>query len=140
MRKCLEHDEEQWKLNKGKVISNQQDYTELRKVIQQYFHIIKEVFLITAARGDQFPCIGLFGTEEFSKHIGLIDEKKVKKEDVNRNFIAANVSGEEELKQNPQNELIRYEFIEFMARMANEKYKRYGLVQTWTDAFKMMIE
>ena len=45
--------------------------------------------------------MGLFGTEEFSKHVGLIDEKKVKKEDVNRNFIAANVSNEEEKQQNP---------------------------------------
>ena len=70
----------------------------------------------------------------------MIDEKKVKKEDVNRNFIAANVSSEEEQKQNPQNELIRYEFVEFMARMAKEKYMRYGLVSTWTDAFKMMME
>ena len=83
------------------MISNPQDYADLRKVIAQYFPIIKEVFLITAAKGDQFPCMGLFGTEEFSKHVGLIDEKKVKKEDVNRNFIAANVSNEEEKQQNP---------------------------------------
>jgi len=54
-------------------------------------HVLKEVFLHTASH-DAFPYITMFGTEEFATNAGLIDNKHVKKDAVNRNFIAANVS------------------------------------------------
>ena len=72
--------------------------------------------------------------------MGLMDNKITKK-DIDRNFIAANVSDKGEEKQNPSNALIRYEFIEFLVRMAKYKYKEQGLAHTVAASFdKLMIE
>ena len=91
------------------------------------------------AKDEHYPGIGIFGTEEFSKHLGLMDGKHVKKETVDRMFIAANVTEKSEEVQNPINSMIRYEFIEFLVRMAKFKYKESGLVATCTESFERLM-
>ena len=99
--------------------------------------MIKDVFIHTAAK-DAFPTLEMYGTEEFSKNMGLIDGKHVKKKDVNRMFIAANVSDNDN-SVNPANAMVRYEFIEFLVRMAKYKYKEAGLVATCAESFEKLI-
>jgi len=67
--------------------------------------------------------------------MGLYDGKYVHKDTVNRMFIAANVSDNEEVAQNPSNALIRYEFIEFLVRIGKAKYKESGVVKTVASSF-----
>ena len=90
-------------------------------MILKYFSILKDLFIHTAAT-DENMTIGIFCLETLSHNMGLMDNKITKK-DIDRNFIAANVSDKGEEKQNPSNALIRYEFIEFLVRMAKYKYK-----------------
>ena len=112
----------------------------LRALIVKHFAVLKDVFIHTASK-DAFPTIEMFGTEEFSKHMGLIDGKHVKKKDINRMFIAANVSDKDNELSNPVNALVRYEFIEFLVRIAKYKYKEAGLVATAAESFeRLMIE
>ena len=101
--------------------------------------ILKEVFIHTASK-DAFPYITMFGMEEFATMTGIIDNKMVKKDAVNRNFIAANVSKSEDQEQKGA-QLCRYEFIEFLVRMAVFKYKD-TLKQTKTaqHSFQMLMK
>ena len=69
----------------------------------------------------------------------MTDGKVTKNETVDRMFIAANVSDKAEEKQNPVNALIRYEFIEYLVRMAKFKYKEQGLAHTTAASFEKLI-
>ena len=141
--KCLEHDEENWKLGNGAFIKDMSDYHNLRQLILKYMPVLKEIFITTCAQHDQFPCLGNFGTEEFSNSCGLVDNKHVKKDTVNRMFITANYSDKEENDQNPLTALVRYEFIEYLVRMAKFKYKDSVApngVQTVTEAFQQLMD
>lgn len=104
----------------------------------KHLPVLKEIFLHTAAK-DNFPCIEMFATEELSKNMGLIDGKHVKKKDVNRMFIAANVSDSNNENMNPANAMIRYEFIEFLVRMSKYKYKEAGLAATIAESFEKLL-
>jgi hypothetical protein len=53
---------------------------------------------------------------------------------INRFFIAVNVEISNQ-DENPDKELIRFEFIELMVRIAHEKYKRFGEAKTYAEAF-----
>jgi hypothetical protein len=56
-------------------------------------------------------------------------------------FIAANVeSKESKSDDNPDKSLVRYEWFEVLIRIANEKYKRYGLADTFTKALDMLVK
>lgn len=137
-RRCIEHDEENWKIENTQFIKDPQDYAMLRALIVKHFGTLKDVFLHIASK-DEFPTIEMFGTEEFSKHMGLIDGKHVKKKDINRMFIAANVSDKDNEHSNPVNALVRYEFIEFLVRMAKYKYKEAGMVATTAESFERLM-
>lgn len=54
-------------------------------------------------------------------------------------FISANVSTREENSSNPVNALVRYEFIEFLVRIAKYKYKDAGLVNTCVESFERLM-
>jgi len=43
-------------------------------------------------------------------------------------------------EDNPDKELIRFELIELLVRIANEKYKKTGLAATYAEALEMLLE
>ena len=61
---------------------------------------------------------------------------------LDRLFIAANVDAGEEPTggDNPDSSLVRYEFIEVLARIAQEKYQKTGQAESCAQAFEMLIE
>ena len=61
-RKCLEHDEENWKIENVQFIKDPQDYQLLRQQIIKHFAVLKDIFIHTAAN-DTFPTIEMFATE-----------------------------------------------------------------------------
>lgn len=98
LQKCVEHDEDNWRINNKAFIKDPSEYHELKGMIADQMSILKEVFIHTASK-DAFPYITMFGMEEFANMTGMIDNKIVKKDAVNRNFIAANVNKTEQQDQ-----------------------------------------
>lgn len=57
---------------------------------------------------------------------------------IDRLFIATNVELEQ-ISENPDKALCRYEFFEILVRVANAKYKESGIVATHSDALKKLL-
>ena len=55
-RKCIEHDEENWKIDNPQFIKDPQDYALLKNLIVQHYAVLKDLFIHTAAK-DYFPSI-----------------------------------------------------------------------------------
>lgn len=58
---------------------------------------------------------------------------------MDRLFIASNVELENQ-EENPDKELIRFEFMELLVRIANVKFRQPGIVATYAEAMEMFIE
>ena len=100
---------------------------------------LKELFIHVAAKED-WPNIGQFATESMCENMGLIDNKVIQRSDVDRMFITANY---EETKHefNPSNAFCRYEFLEFMSRLARLKYKETEkTASTNVEALQMLLD
>lgn len=61
---------------------------------------------------------------------------------VDRAFIAANVpaDGVTVAIENPANALSRFEFLEILVRLANNKFKETGVCATYEEAFNKLLE
>jgi len=101
--------------------------------------MLRDLLIHTAAK-DTFPQITMFGVEEMSLAIGLIDNKHVRKDSINRNFIASNQLGDSG-NDTKANALSRYEFIEFLVRMSVFKYKEapVKLARNAVESFERFI-
>ena len=85
-----------------------------------------------------FPATDLWTIQQFSKKANFYD-KYIKTDTIDRNFIAVNVK-QEDLPDNPDKAMLRCEFIEFLIRIAREKYhKGSEEAKSATEAFKMLI-
>ena len=48
--------------------------------------------------------------------------------------------GDKRCKQNPAAQLVRYQFIELLIRIANDKYKKPEICKTWPEAVRKLID
>jgi hypothetical protein len=81
-----------------------------------------------------FPAISMNDFTSFARKAKFVD-KNLSSSTLDRLFIAANVEVGEEQDDNPDKALIRFEFIELLARVAIEKYKKPGIASSATEAF-----
>ena len=70
-----------------------------------------------------YPNIESFMIHMFCQETGILDRDMVNVSAVDRLFIAANVSLEGNNDDNAENLFVRYEFIEFLVRIADLKFK-----------------
>ena len=75
-----------------------------------------------------YPGISGDAFSEFCQMAGLID-KQFTLSTADRLFIAAKYDANDDAGDNSQNELIRYELLEILARTAKAKYVDLGLCQ-----------
>jgi hypothetical protein len=75
----------------------------------------------------------------FLKKIDQVD-KILPKELIYELFLETNkdAAAEDSENENPMDELVRYEFVEILVRMADYRYKRTGGTSTFSEAFGKM--
>ena len=112
------NDKKHFKLSR--VIKDEAVLNEVYKVLLQNFSVIKEIFDATSA-ASSYPNIGWLDFSNFCDRCQLTDNKFLNRAAIDRCFIAVNVDFDD-LDDNPQQELCRYEFFEIIARMAMCKY------------------
>ena len=66
-------------------------------------------------------------------------DKNVGLSTIDRVFIATNVMLSPN-DENPQNELVRFEFFEILLRVANVKYRETGICGTYSEALDKLIK
>lgn len=89
-------------------------------LVYKYFAIIKQIFT-SMISNDEFPNIGWLQFSEFTAQTKMVD-KNCSINKIDTAFIATNYEIED-LDDNPQRELCRYEFFEILVRIADIKYR-----------------
>lgn len=78
---------------------------------------------------------------DFCNTCGIIDGKILKLSDFDRIFIATYTKSDKEKNhRNPDRALVRYQFLEGLLRIAEQKYLNSGLAQNYGEAMTMLME
>ena len=130
------HDFSFWKV--PRFVKKEEDLEDLKKVIRDNFFELKNMHIYNAANST-FPACSLLEFTKFSKKCEFAD-KNMSMAQIEREFIATNFEiSKSDQAENPDRQLIRFEFIELLVRIANIKImqKRKGI--TIAEAFKILL-
>jgi hypothetical protein len=130
----FDNDKKHLKLNR--IIKDENALNQVNAVLLKNFEVIKEIFDATSA-SSSYPNIGWLDFSSFCDRCQLLDNKFLNRAAVDRAFIAVNVDFDD-LDDNPQQELCRYEFLEIIVRLAMCKYQDLPLTQA--EMTQKMIE
>lgn len=103
--------------------------------MKENYQTIKDCFTYLAGMSKK-SCIDMSNFMSFLEKIKVVDENLTLKdietlfEEVNAEPVADQTDHE-----NPADELVRYEFVEMLVRMADLKYRKPGILQTYAEAF-----
>jgi hypothetical protein len=82
---------------------------------------LNEIFISLISATQSYPFLSWLDYSSWIKQINIIDEEKLPMATFDRIFIATNIE-EEDLQDNPDRALCRYEYLEILVRMAIAKY------------------
>ena len=108
-------------LKLSRIIKDEVILNDVYNTLLNNFAVIKEIFDATCAASN-YPNIGWLDFSNFCDKCQLIDSQNLNRAAIDRCFIAVNVDFDD-LDDNPQQELCRYEFFEIIVRMAMCKYR-----------------
>ena len=94
----------------------------LKEIVKANFLLLKDTHIYNAA-GSSFPSCSINEFKAFATRCSFVDSN-VPSSTLDRLFIQANVELVDQ-KENPDRSLIRFEFIELLIRIANDKYFRH---------------
>ena len=117
LEECVAHDADRWSFNTRIWLKDQLEYRPLKESIEANFSILKDIFLHAAAK-DNFPKVSCRALEVLCAECGLIDNKHMKTGDVDRLYITATTKD-----GGSHHPMCRYEFIDALVRIAEEKYR-----------------
>lgn len=135
LRKCLAHDMRYWKV--GKFVKQPSDLEAVVRRTRAHFEMLKNSHIVEASIS-YFPYISINEYMQFARRCNLIDSK-FKMSAIDRLFIATNYEVEAQ-DENPDKQLMRFEFIEILLRIAREKYLTAGPAKTIDEAYQMILE
>lgn len=134
LNNCLNHDEDKWGFNNRQFIKEINEFIQLRARIGKHMEVIKEVFLHVAAR-DSFPTIGWLAVDNFARQAITDSKKELTGIDIEfKAAIAPSVEGTQK-----KNTLNRYDFTEFLVRVAQNKFRDSKIVRNKVEAFEKLM-
>jgi hypothetical protein len=118
-------------------IKNKEDFDQTRLVIRKHYAHIKNQFINQIAHAKSYPSIDWLDFVGHCNNWKIID-KNLTSADVDRIFVATNYE-ENDLEDNDDSSLCRFEFAEIIVRMAKTKYYEKGTVSTIAEAVEKLI-
>jgi hypothetical protein len=127
-------------------------YTKIKKIFKNHAHEcesvknllwknfekIKNVFL-TAILNSEYPVVSWNDFTIICNKCKIPDNKACNLSTIDRIFIATNVNQNVNGAQGDR-DLVRYEFLEIIVRIANTKYKDTGICSTSTEALNKLLQ
>ena len=120
--------------------SNTNEYEAVKKLLWTHYPKIKNVFLTKVLNSD-YPIVSWNDFTVFCNKCKIPDAKTCNLATIDRIYIATNVN------QNAtggagqgDKDLVRYEFLEIIVRLANAKYKDSGVTFSTTEAVRKLLE
>jgi len=139
--RCFEVDFEGTRI--AKIVKNEEDLKSVRDTLHKIYKNLKECYKYYAAIGapSEIWSIPMNTYTEFCSSAGVIDGKILKLSDFDRIFIATYTRTEKEKNsRNPDRALVRYQFMEGLVRIADQKYLGTGITNNYKDALKQLID
>ena len=132
-RKCLEHDMGFWKISKLKL--DPEDMENMERLLEDNFSMMKSLYIYLISSSD-YPGSNLVDFTRFIKTCKFNDDSTSARLD--QLFLSS--VGELDVKKETVKILKRWKFLEFMIRLAKEKYMEVKKVEkTYTGALRRMI-
>ena len=121
-----------------KFIKNEEDQIATNEVLREYFGPLKNEFLNLCSNPKFYPVITWLEYSKACKQWAIFD-KYLTSVDIDRLFVAVNFE-EDDLDNNDDNSLCRYEFSEIAARIGKERYYDKNLTDSIADGTRKFIE
>jgi hypothetical protein len=135
IEKCYETDMALTKIHK--FIKDEYDREQTFKVLRKYYGNLKNQFVSQIANPKSYPVIDWLDFVDACEQWKIVD-KNLTSQDIDRIFIATNFE-EEDLEENDDNSLCRFEFSEIIARCAKCKYFEKGICSTVHESVERLI-
>ncbi|KAL4486412.1 hypothetical protein ABPG72_007198 [Tetrahymena utriculariae] len=140
MKKCFEFDWECSKINQ--LIRDENDLQLVKEELRRIYVFIKNSYRYLAAVGTivDVPCIMMNTFTDFINKTNIIDNLNLKLSDVDLKFVVTKTSSK--IKRNPRNPdkgLIRYQFMEIIVRLAEDKYIRHKITNKYSQALSLLL-
>jgi len=139
LNRCITHDLKYWKVQR--FVKEKDEYYRLSRVVRKYFPQLKAQHLWMISNANSYPATTWRDFRDWARKSN-ITEKGLDMNAVNRLFQTTNITTERSQDDNPDNALVRYEFIELLIRIAREKYMKNSNITSTSDAAleKFIIE
>jgi len=139
---CFKVDFENTRITK--IVKNADDLKVVREILYESYRGLKDCYKHFAAIGapSEIWSIPLNTFTDFCNNAKIIDNKILKLSDFDRIFIATYTKPPDREKnhRNPDRALVRYQFLEGLVRLAEHKYIGSGIVPTYGEALKLMMD
>lgn len=135
----MEHDLELW--HADKFIKDEDDLAKTHDVMRKYAKEIKNIFIQLASRSS-FPQLGWIDFSVFSNKVELPDPKgqgSFGASQIDTQYIAAN-NGTHAVQFMDPSILMRYKFVEIIARIAQSKYTNQQRTSTTAEAVEKLMK
>ena len=113
------------------------DVEAVYNVLRKYLVNLKDQFLHHIGTDETYPNIGWLDFSAACQSWGILDAK-LTSQDIDRLFIATNFE-EEDLEDNDNKALCRYEFFEIIVRLAKLKFVEKGFTKAVSEATEKLI-
>ena len=134
---CFEFD---WNCSKLQNWIKVQEQEALKAVISEHYYEIIETFRSLASQGgNEYFTIGTNIFTDFLNQGNLIDNL-YEASDLGVNWNSVIIPKDKRQPYNPGNALVRYEFMELLVRIANDRYLRNKLSSTPSEAFQKLLD
>jgi hypothetical protein len=122
------------------MIKSEEDCANVLAIIMKNYEKLKHIFVYLSSKSS-YPALTQMDYAAFVLK-SKINDKNVNLAAVDRVFIATNVTprGAPEVPGNPGNALCRFQFMEAVVRLGNEKYKSPGLVKTFAEGTQRVLD
>jgi hypothetical protein len=110
------------------IVKTADSQAKCKKILRDIYPQLRNTYRYYAALSARqgVPCIAMNVFSEFVKETNIVDDQLLKLSDVDLKFIACNASANKIRKSpmNPDKALVRYQFMEIVVRLAEDKYIR----------------
>eukprot|EP00929_Paragymnodinium_shiwhaense_P078321 TRINITY_DN40588_c0_g1_i2.p1 TRINITY_DN40588_c0_g1~~TRINITY_DN40588_c0_g1_i2.p1 ORF type:complete len:1138 (+),score=209.57 TRINITY_DN40588_c0_g1_i2:71-3484(+) len=143
MKKCLKHDWAHCRF--GSLLKNA-DVVGLQKLLESRYRQVIGIYRRLSAMdisGNTDFGVSQLQLAELSLRLGLAGDSITKVSDIDRLFITAKVTSNEQKKRmviRNEKSLVRYEFLEFLLRLAVQRFLQPGVVSSLNEGLRLVLD
>ncbi|CAD8181810.1 unnamed protein product [Paramecium pentaurelia] len=136
--------EQDWSCSKiQRFVKSDYEKIKLKEYFRQKYQLIKDIYKYFSSFGYQPPLFDVFCIQygQFNKILSsIIDGENLKQSDVESDLVSIKNNVDSKFIYNPDKAIIRYQFMEVLFRLANDKFIRSGQCKNFADAVYRLLK